>query len=140
MISVHYVWEYDANTCGFLTPACDDHIGIPCVSLTHHLPSLATKLHHGKFRANGGCGFVPKPLVLRSTRAIDEVRYIRRNREIERVRERVQYMCMLSVSFIFLSILILPTYIMYVVNVLYRYRVRCRRRRRRRRRMFSLCM
>jgi hypothetical protein len=39
--------------------------GVPCLSLCHHYPSLATKLHHGKFRANGGCGFVPKPRGLR---------------------------------------------------------------------------
>ena len=39
--------------------------GVPCVSLCHHLPSLATKLNHGKFRANGGCGFVPKLADLR---------------------------------------------------------------------------
>jgi hypothetical protein len=40
--------------------------GVPCISLCHQYPSLATKLHHGKFRGNGGCGFVPKPTALRS--------------------------------------------------------------------------
>lgn len=46
--------------------------GVPCISLCHHFPSLATKLHHGKFRANGGCGFVPKPLSLRGVQQDDE--------------------------------------------------------------------
>lgn len=35
--------------------------GVSMVSICREYPSLGTKLIHGKFRQNGGCGFILKP-------------------------------------------------------------------------------
>jgi hypothetical protein len=44
---------------------CAWDAGIQVFSIGQDKPSLATKLNHGKFRANGACGFVPLPPRLR---------------------------------------------------------------------------
>lgn len=53
------------SSYGDIVSAWDE--GVQTVAICHEAPSLATKLHHGRFRANGGCGFVPLPARLRST-------------------------------------------------------------------------
>jgi hypothetical protein len=40
--------------------------GVSMVSICREYPSLGTKLIHGKFRQNGGCGFILKPEKFRS--------------------------------------------------------------------------